>query len=170
MSILKRINLSTDGHDQLRVNYVHRLVNLSSSGYAMQQCLLQTSQQVYYLHGYILLGPNVAGQLSDLKCLLTWQLAVRMWLPYGHKYSLKAYSVNYGKFRRFHHLSILLIYYIIPLCIWYFTKVLQLKDTLTRLEVFWQVPSSFNPQSWLPDLSTESTGRDCILVSTELRP
>ena len=54
MSILKRINLPTDGHDQMRVNYVHRLVNLSSSGYAMQQCLLQTSQQVYYLHGYII--------------------------------------------------------------------------------------------------------------------
>ena len=105
----------------------------------------------------------------EIRFLASSQLS-RDGLPYGHKYSLKAYSVNYGKFRRFHHLSILLIYYIIPLCIWYFTKVLQLKDTLTRLEVFWQVPSSFNPQSWLPDLSTESTGRDCILVSTELRP
>ena len=45
----------------------------------------------------------------------------------------------------------------------------QLKDTLTRLKVFWQGPSSFNPQSRFPDHSAESTGRDCI-DSAELRP
>ena len=45
-----------------------------------------------------------------------------------------------------------------------FTKdfTARLKDNLTRLKVFYQGTSSFNPQSWFPDHSAESTGRDCI--------
>ena len=52
-----------------------------------------------------------------------------------------------------------------------FTKVFtaQLKNTLTRLKVFNQGPSSFNPQSRFPDHSAESTRRDCM-ASSELRP
>ena len=52
-----------------------------------------------------------------------------------------------------------------------FTKVFiaELKDTFTRLKIFWQGLSSFNPQSRFPDHSAESTGRDC-LDSAELSP
>ena len=44
-----------------------------------------------------------------------------------------------------------------------FTKIFtaQWKDTLSRLKVFKQGPSLFNPQSRLPDHSAETTGRDC---------
>ena len=51
-----------------------------------------------------------------------------------------------------------------PRLVLVFTKDLQhlLKDTLTRFWIFWQGPSSFNPQSRFPDHSAESTGRVCI--------